>query len=229
MTAPRILVVEDDPQIQELLNYNLGKEGFVVLSVQSGEAGLQVLDKEPVDLIILDLMLPGMDGMTFCRRTKSLSATQHIPVVMLTAKSEETDIVAGLDIGADDYIPKPFSPRLLVARVRAVLRRAAIHPTETAEDFSQVGPLVIDRAKHDVRVEDEPISLTPTEFAILELLASHPGRVFARSEIAETVHGEPFVTTDRAVDVHIASLRRKLGSAGQLIETVRGVGYRIRE
>lgn len=226
MSAPRILVVEDDPQIQELVGYNLGKEGFVVLPALSAEAALKLLEEQPVDLVILDLMLPGMDGMTFCRRIKGQSKTRDIPVIMLTAKSEEGDIVAGLEIGADDYIPKPFSPRLLIARIRAVLRRS---PRPGEEESYAVGPLTIDRSRHEVRCADQTICLTPTEFAILDLLASHPGRVLSRAEIAESVHGEPFVTTDRAVDVHIAALRRKLGLHGRLIETVRGIGYRFRD
>lgn len=226
MSTPRILVVEDDPQIQELVSYNLAREGFVVLPALSAEAALRILEEHPVDLVILDLMLPGMDGMTFCRRIKAQSKTQDIPVIMLTAKSEESDIVAGLEIGADDYIPKPFSPRLLIARIRAVLRRS---PRPGDEECYTAGPLTIDRSRHEVRCNDQTIPLTPTEFAILDLLASHPGRVLSRAEIAESVHGEPFVTTDRAVDVHIAALRRKLGSHGQLIETVRGIGYRFRD
>jgi len=227
MNAPRILVVEDDPQIQELVGYNLGKEGFVVLPALSAEAALKLLDDQTVDLVVLDLMLPGMDGMTLCRRLKGQSKTQDIPVIMLTAKSEEGDIVAGLEIGADDYIPKPFSPRLLIARIRAVLRRSS-HSEEEQESY-KIGPLTVDRSRHEVRCGEEVIPLTPTEFAILDLLASHAGRVFSRAEIAESVHGEPFVTTDRAVDVHIAALRRKLGPAGQLIETVRGIGYRAKD
>ncbi|MGQ9505887.1 MAG: response regulator [Thermogutta sp.] len=226
MSAPRILVVEDDPQIQELVGYNLGKEGFVVLPALSAESALKLLEEQPVDLVILDLMLPGMDGMTFCRRIKGQSKTQDIPVIMLTAKSEEGDIVAGLEIGADDYIPKPFSPRLLIARVRAVLRRSS---STVDEECYTTGSLTIDRSRHEVRCEGHVVPVTPTEFAILDVLASHPGRVLSRAEIAESVHGEPFVTTDRAVDVHIAALRRKLGSAGHLIETVRGVGYRLRD
>lgn len=226
MSSPRILVVEDDPQIQELVGYNLGKEGFVVLPALSAESALKLLEDQPVDLVILDLMLPGMDGMTFCRRLKGQSKTQNIPVIMLTAKSEEGDIVAGLEIGADDYIPKPFSPRLLIARVRAVLRRSSFSQEE--ESYT-VSSLTIDRSRHEVRCEGQVVPVTPTEFAILDVLASHPGRVLSRAEIAESVHGEPFVTTDRAVDVHIAALRRKLGSAGHLIETVRGVGYRLRD
>jgi two-component system alkaline phosphatase synthesis response regulator PhoP len=226
MSAPRILVVEDDPQIQELVGYNLGKEGYVVLSALSAETALRLLEDQPVDLVILDLMLPGMDGMTLCRRLKGQSKTQDIPVIMLTAKSEEGDIVAGLEIGADDYIPKPFSPRLLIARIRAVLRRSA--PAAEEECYT-IGSLTVDRSRHEVRCQGQTIPLTPTEFAILDVLASRPGRVLSRSEIAESVHGEPFVTTDRAVDVHIAALRRKLGPAGQMIETVRGIGYRIRD
>lgn len=225
MSEPHILVIEDDTRIQELLHYNLTRAGFSVLPAYTAEEALNILTEKSVDLIILDLMLPGMDGMTFCRRLKSQSATQHIPVIMLTARGEDQDIVAGLEIGADDYIPKPFSPRVLIARIRAVLRRA---PPEEEQLAYTIGDLTIDRSRHEVTYRGEAIRLTRTEFEILDILASRADRVLSRSEIAELVHGEPFVTTDRAVDVHIASLRRKLGEAGKVIETVRGVGYRFR-
>lgn len=225
MSDHQILVIEDDTRIQELLHYNLTRAGFSVLAAYTAEEALNIVVEKPVDLIILDLMLPGMDGMTFCRRLKSQSATQHIPVIMLTARGEDQDIVAGLEIGADDYIPKPFSPKVLIARIRAVLRRA---PPEEEREAYTIGELTIDRSRHEVTFRGEVIRLTRTEFEILDILASRADHVLSRSEIAELVHGEPFVTTDRAVDVHIASLRRKLGEAAKVIETVRGVGYRFR-
>lgn len=226
MSTCQILVVEDDTRIQELLHYNLTRAGFSVVSAYSAEEALSFLSQRPIDIVILDLMLPGMDGLTFCRRLKSQPDTANIPVIMLTARGEDQDIVTGLETGADDYIPKPFSPKVLIARIRAVLRRKTPDKEQDEECYS-VGEITIDRSRREVRVRDRSIQLTRTEFEILDILASRAGRVLSRTEIAELVHGEPFVTTDRAVDVHIASLRKKLGEAGKMVETVRGVGYRI--
>lgn len=225
MSECQILVVEDDTRIQELLHYNLTRAGFSVVAAYTAEEALNLVGEKPIDLIILDLMLPGMDGMTFCRRLKSQAVTKNIPVIMLTARGEDQDIVAGLEIGADDYIPKPFSPKVLIARIRAVLRRS---PHGDESESYTIGELTIDRSRHEVTFRGEVIRLTRTEFEILDILASRVGRVMSRAEIAELVHGEPFVTTDRAVDVHIASLRKKLGEAGKMVETIRGVGYRLR-
>jgi len=228
MPREKILVVEDEKDIQELLQYNLVKEGYVVTPVTSGEDALRAMRAERPDLVLLDLMLPGVDGLEVCRRLKRDPVTQDVPVVMLTAKGEEADIVTGLELGADDYIPKPFSPRVLIARLRAVLRRRASDPVDQAATV-KIHALVIHPGRHEVLVDGQPVSLTPTEFRVLHYLASRPGWVCTRYQIAEAVHGGDGVVTDRAVDVQIVGLRKKLGPAGPDIETVRGVGYRFKE
>ncbi len=227
MREDHILVVEDDLRIQELLQYNLQKEGFAVLPAHSAEAALQILEQTTPQLVLLDLMLPGMDGLTFCRRLKGSPQWRSIPIIMLTARREEADMVAGLELGADDYLPKPFSVRVLLARIRAVLRRTAEEPAEKADGIIQFREITVHRERHAVSVGGEPVVLTPMEFRVLAVLISKPGKVFTRGEIADAAHHEENVVTDRAVDVQIAALRRKLGSAGQYIQTVRGVGYRF--
>ena len=234
MIKPSILVVEDEDDIRELVSYNLLKEGYQVAGVASGEEALQVTSKKPVDLVVLDLMLPGIDGLAICRRLKQDPKTAHLPIVMLTAKGEEADIVAGLNLGADDYITKPFSPRVLIARVRAVLRRKAGIDTDEGsrdadEEVLSVHDLVIHAGRHQVTYRDQPIDLTSTEFRVLRFLASKPGWVFTRQQILDGVHGNNYAITDRAVDVQIVGLRKKLGPAGKYIETVRGVGYRFKQ
>lgn len=228
MARKRIFIVEDEEEIQELVRYNLTKEGFVVYCTDSGEQALRKIPRERPDLIVLDLMLPGLDGLEVCRALKSESTTRDIPIVMLTAKGEETDIVSGLELGADDYVTKPFSPRVLTARIRAALRRVS---TQQPADNSVIRThnIVIHPGRHEVRVDEELIGLTPTEFRVLHTLAMRPGWVFTRSQIADSVHGGELVVTERSVDVHIVGLRKKLGNAGQWIETVRGVGYRFKE
>lgn len=228
MPKESILVVEDEEDILELVKYNLGKEGYRVSAAASGEAGLKTARSSLPDLIVLDLMLPGIDGLEVCKILKNDSKTQHIPVIMLTAKGEESDIITGLEIGADDYLPKPFSPKVLIARVRTVLRRKAkadVKETATV----RVHNIVIDPGRHLVTVAGEAVDLTLTEFLILHLLARHPGWVFSRYQIVNEIRGEETIVTDRAVDVQIVGLRRKLGSAGEYIETVRGVGYKLTE
>jgi len=222
----KILVVDDEEDILELLRYNLGKEGYQLIAVTSGEAALSKAKAENPDLIILDLMLPGMDGLEVCKVLKNESATASIPVIMLTAKGEDADIVTGLELGADDYITKPFSPRVVLARVRAALRRK-----KKAEEKGpiKIHEIIINPSRHEVLVKNERIELTATEFKILELLASRPGWVFTRNQIISQVKGEDYPVTDRAVDVQIVSLRKKLGSAGKYIDTVHGVGYRFKE
>ena len=194
----------------------------------SFEEALKSARSKAPDLVVLDLMLPGVDGLEVCRRLKTDPKTQHIPIVMLTAKGEEADIVAGLELGADDYITKPFSPRVLVARVRAVLRRRAREPAD-GTSVVRIGELVIHPGRHEVLVGGEAVQLTLTEFRILHFLARRPGWVFTRYQIVEGVQGEDAVVTDRSVDVHIVSVRRKLGKYGTYIETVRGVGYRFKD
>ncbi len=234
MLKQSVLVVEDDDDIRELVSYNLLKEGYQVAGVASGEDALAAIAAKPPDLILLDLMLPGLDGLSVCRQLKGNPATEPLPVVMLTAKGEEADIVAGLNLGADDYVTKPFSPKVLLARVQAVLRRAAAdravgeeaeEPAETVE----IRELTIHVGRHEVSVEGEPVELTATEFKLLHFLAQRPGWVFTRQQILDGVHGDTYAATDRAVDVQVVGLRRKLGPAGSYIETVRGVGYRFKE
>jgi two-component system phosphate regulon response regulator PhoB len=226
-----ILVVEDEEDIRELVRFNLGKEGFQVRAVASGEEGLAAVEFRPPDLLLLDLMLPGVDGLTVCRKIKGNPKTRGVPIVILTAKGEEADVVAGLNLGADDYITKPFSPSVLVARVKAVLRRGEADEGAKGDEAGviQVRNLKIHPGRHEVRVDDSPVDLTSTEFRVLYFLARRPGWVFTRQQILDGVHGDNYAITDRAVDVQIVGLRKKLSTAGDSIETVRGVGYRFRE
>ena len=228
MAKARILIVEDDEDIQELVSYNLIRDGHVVEHAASGEDGLRLARRSMPDLMILDLMLPGIDGLEVCKVLKSQPGTSGIPVLMLTAKGEEADIVAGLEIGADDYLPKPFSPRVLMARVKALLRRDS-RAKPTTGDAVLYQELTIIPGRHEVLVHGRKIELTVTEFKVLQLLAQRPGWVFSRSQIVDAVRGDGYPVTDRSVDVQIVGLRRKLGEAGSRIETVRGVGYRFRE
>ncbi len=227
MAHESILAVEDDEDILELLKYNLGKEGYRVTAVTTGEEGLRLAHADPPDLILLDLMLPGVDGLEVCRSLKMDDKTRKTPIIMLTAKGEEADIVTGLELGAEDYITKPFSTRVLLARVRTVLRRPHIAPA--GEDaLLKIHDLVIDPGRHEVLVQGQPVDLTATEFRLLHLLARRPGWVLTRAHIVEGVHGDDYPVTDRAVDVKIVALRKKLGPAAQYVETVRGVGYRFK-
>lgn len=228
MAKAKILVVEDEDDILELVRYNLEKEGYGVTSVASGEGGLRTAKSTLPDLVLLDLMLPGIDGLEVCRFLKNDPKTGHIPIVMLTARSEEADIVTGLELGADDYITKPFSPRVLIARVRAVLRRGS-KERATGTQTIKIHDMVIHPGRHEVLLKNQPVELTFTEFGILHFLARHPGWVFTRSQIVDAVHGDDYPVTDRAVDVQIVGLRKKLGSCGPYIETVRGIGYRLKE
>ena len=227
MGKPTILVVDDEEDILELVKLHLSREGFTVILAETGEQALKLVQTQPPGLVVLDLMLPGVDGLDVCKRMKADPRTRHIPIVMLTAKGEEADIVTGLELGADDYMTKPFSGKVLVARIRRILRRER---EETDRDqVVEIRNLVIDSARHEVRIDGKPISLTLTEFKILHTLAIRPGRVFTRYQIVDTVHGGDYLVTDRAVDVQIVSLRRKLGEYAKYIETVRGVGYRFRD
>ncbi len=227
MAKERILVVEDDDDILQLLKYNLAKEGYLVTGVASGEEALKAVKLNVPDLILLDLMLPGVDGLEVCRMLKRDDQTSRIPIIMLTAKGEEADIVTGLELGADDYVTKPFSPRVLLARVRTVLRRR--HPEPLAEETPlKIHEMIINPGHHEVLVEDQPLDLTLTEFRLLYLLASRPGWVFTRGQIVKGVHGDDYPASDRSVDVQIVSLRKKLGICGKYLETVRGIGYRFK-
>ncbi|NLG64357.1 MAG: response regulator transcription factor [Actinobacteria bacterium] len=228
-----VLVVDDEQDILELVEYNLAREGYKVLTVSTGEDALRVTRSQLPDIVVLDLMLPGVDGLEVCRLLKSGETTQHIPIVMLTAKGDEADVVAGLELGADDYVTKPFSPRVLMARIKAVLRRETTAPDGQAATVS-IRDLVIHPGRHQVLVQDRPVDLTATEFRILLFLARRPGWVFTRQQIVDAAQSDDSFlpdryVTDRSVDVHMVSLRRKLGCCGACIETVRGVGYRLRD
>lgn len=227
MAETRILLVEDERDLLELLKYNLDREGYDVATAETGEDGLKQVRNQPPDLILLDLMLPAMDGLEVCRGLKARPDTASIPVVMLTAKGEEGDIVRGLELGADDYITKPFSPRVLMARIKAVLRRAEADGDERRT--LEAGGVRIDLDRHEVIVEGDTVDLTATEFKLLTLLVSRPARVFTRQQIIDALHEGFAAVTDRSVDVQVVALRRKLGPAGKRIETVRGVGYRFKD
>ncbi len=227
MHDKQILVVEDEEDILELVCFNLKKEGYRVKGVTSGEEALQEVERQIPSLIILDLMLPGADGFDVCKSLRSDSRTKAVPVIMLTARSEEADIVIGLELGADDYLTKPFSPRELIARVRAILRRLKVDDSDH-ETLQRVHDIEINVQRHEVIISGKPVNLTSTEFRVLRLLAGRPGWVFTRDQIVGAVHDQEYAVTDRSVDVMIVGLRRKLGSSGQYIETVRGVGYRMK-
>ena len=226
MSKGEILIVEDDRDIAEMVEYNLREEGYETLSAFNGEEGVKLAKKESPDLIILDIMLPIIDGFEVCRILKKEQVTADIPIIILSAKSQETDKIVGLELGADDYITKPFSPRELIARIRAIMRRGR------ALSFSSCierGDIVIDSTKHKVTVGQKVISLTFTEFKLLEFLARRPGVVFSRDQILDGVIGDDAMVCDRTVDAHVKSLRRKLGTAKDDIETIRGAGYRFKE
>jgi len=228
MSGEKILIVDDEEDILELVSYNLAREGYQTLKALSGEDALKQAQAEQPNLIILDLMLPGIDGLEVMKVLKEKSTTLKIPTIMLTAKGEEADIVTGLELGADDYITKPFSPRVLLARVRAVLRRK-IEPVAQAPSTLRIHDFEIHHGRRSVLVKGKAVDLTYTEFQVLSFLAARPGWVFTRTQIVDAVRGDSYPVTDRSVDVQIVGLRKKLGSYGKYIETVRGVGYRFSE
>jgi len=232
MNKKTILIVEDEEDIQQLVGFNLIKAGFLVEYADSGEQALDKIQEQHPDLVLLDLMLPGIDGMQVCKILRSENKTAEIPIIMLTAKGEETDIVDGLEVGADDYIPKPFSPKILISRVKAVLRRKAKDSIPALPGHGEIittENIVINPGRYEVTVEDRPVNLTPTEFGILKLLAKRPGWVFSRQQIIDEVRGYDYMITPRAIDVQVFSLRKKMGLAGKKIETVRGIGYRFND
>ena len=228
MSGGHLLVVEDEEEIQELISYNLKKEGFRVTCVGSGEDALRMVRTGEYSLILLDLMLPGIDGFEVCRTIRKHASTAGLPIMMVTAKGEESDIVAGLELGADDYLVKPFSPRVLVARVKAILRRRKKTSGDSTAPI-EVRDLAIHPGRREVLVSGKSIELTNMEFRVLQFLAAQPGWVFTRYQIVEGVRGDNYPVTDRSVDVLITGLRKKLGDAGAYIETVRGVGYKFTE
>jgi two-component system alkaline phosphatase synthesis response regulator PhoP len=228
MAKERILVVDDEEDILELVRFNLAREGYPVICTTSGEETLKIAREKHPNLIVLDLMLPGIDGLEVAKILRNDPKTEDIPIVMLTAKGEEADVVTGLELGADDYVTKPFSPRVLLARVKAVLRRG-VRELQEETAVIRIHDLLIHPGRREVLVSGNPVQLTYTEFGILSYLANRPGWVFTRNQIVDAVRGDDYPVTDRSVDVQIVGLRKKLGPAGKYIETVRGVGYRFRE
>ena len=224
----KILIVEDEKDIHELIAYNLNQEGYALVSAFTGDEALEKAISESPDLILLDIMLPIMNGLDVCRELKANNKTALIPIIMLTAKNEDVDIVTGLELGADDYITKPFSPRVLIARLRAILRR-----NESSKDSDSkiihLADLTIDEGRHEVLLDKKLVNLTLTEYQILLILAKRPGWVFSRAQLIDDLREGHHVITDRAIDVQITNLRKKLGQFGKYVETVRGVGYRMRE
>lgn len=227
--AGTILIIEDDPDISELVEYNLAKEGFQIVTARDGEEGLRMAATRKPDLVLLDLMLPAMDGIEVCRRLRQDSATRSVGLIMLTAKGEESDIVLGLEMGADDYVVKPFSPRELLARIRAVLRSRSRQNGGEIGTRIELGDLVLDALRHEALVHGESVSLTRAEFRLLWTLASRPGRVYTRDQLVDSITAGESIILDRNVDVHVSAVRRKLGPLGNVIVTVRGVGYRCRD
>lgn len=224
----KLLIIEDETDIRELISFNLEMSGYEVIKARDGEEGLSLARSQAPDLVILDLMLPGMDGLKVCSHLKKDPETRELPVIMLTARSEDDDVVAGLETGADDYVTKPFSPRVLIARVKAALRRVRSEPEEKGAHRLAIHDLVIDTARHEVLLAGEPVNLSATEFAILRFLAENPGWVFSRNQIIDSVKGEDYPVTARSVDVQILGIRKKLGDRGSMVETVRGIGYRMK-
>jgi phosphate regulon transcriptional regulator PhoB len=226
MKKGTILVIDDEKDLIELVRYNLEKEGYDVIAAADGQSGLDVVKRHRPDLVVLDLMMPGLDGLQVCQQLRADPRAGRIPVIMLTAKATEADRVVGLELGADDYITKPFSPREVVARVKAVLRRSVPH--QDPRQVIRSGDLTIDLSGHEVSFKGQRVSLTATEFRILEFLAARPGRVFSRDEIIDAALGNETAVFDRTIDVHITAIRRKLGGGADQIETVRGFGYKFR-
>lgn len=227
MKTPKIIVLEDEQDIQDVIAYNLSRDGFTVLCSGDGTGGLEFVRDEEPDLVILDLMLPGMDGLDICRQLKGNAGTAHIPIIMVTAKGEESDIVLGLGLGADDYVTKPFSNRELVERVKAVIRRGPLRESEDTDEHLEYGPVSINTNQHQVRIDGEKVAFTITEFRLLQCLTAHPGRVFSREQLMNFAIGPDAYVVERTIDVHVRAVRVKLGPHRDLIETVRGVGYRF--
>ncbi len=227
MSGEHILVVEDERDLCEVLAYNLRREHFQVSTARTGRDGLEAARSGKPDLILLDLMLPDLDGLEICRLVRQEPRISATPIIMLTAKGEETDIVVGFGVGADDYVPKPFSVKELIARVKAVLRRGSSQADEAPQRPVRRGAIEIDPARHEVRVEGEPVEFTATEFRLLYFLASRPGQVYERDTLLRRVLGTEAIRVARNIDVHIRSIRKKLGEQRNVVETVRGVGYRF--
>ena len=229
MAKETILIVDDEEDIIELIKYNLKNEGYSVLKAETGELAIEIADQSQPDLIVLDLMLPGIDGLEVTKYLKNNEQTNDIPIVILTAKGEESDIVTGLELGANDYISKPFSPKVLIARIRAILRRRKKTDPDSEDMTKQEGDLIIDRTRYEVTIEGNKVDLTLSEFELLSFLADKKGWVFTRGQIVDAIRGENYAVTQRSIDVIIVGLRKKLKNYASAIETIRGVGYRFKE
>ncbi|MEA2108764.1 MAG: response regulator [Pseudomonadota bacterium] len=229
MNKELIIIVEDETDIREVLEYNLEREGYKVLTAADGKQGLELIQKTPPTLVLLDLMLPKIDGLEVCKRLKDDTETASIPLIMVTAKGEESDIILGLELGADDYMVKPFSPKELLARIRAVIRRRGLQDEGIMRRHIERDGVVMDMERHEVMVDHTSVSFTASELKLLYYLASHPGRVFTRDRLLSQMVGRDEFIVDRNIDVHIQSVRKKLGHYRYLIETIRGVGYRFKD
>ena len=229
MAKEKILIVDDEQDILELVRYNLSKEGYETVCAATGEEAIKINSEQRPDLIVLDLMLPGIDGLEVTKHIRNTNEEENTPIVMLTAKGEEADVVTGLELGANDYISKPFSPRELIARIRAILRRRRKTGQKEESHVIREGDLVIDHSRHSVTLAGKQIDLTYSEFQMLSLLAAKKGWVFTRGQLVDSIHGENYAVTERSIDVIVVGLRKKMGNHGSLIETVRGIGYRFKE
>ncbi|QDT08581.1 response regulator [Planctomycetes bacterium K23_9] len=226
MAKNSVLVIEDDRSLTEVINYNLQREGYQVFLAHDGEDGLTQAQLKLPDVIVLDLMLPILDGLEVCRRLRANSATHNVKIIMLTAKAEESDELVGFSVGADDYVTKPFSVKVLLERIKALCRR---NVSSSESQLVETQGITIDPVRHRVTMDNQPVTLTRSEFQLLQSLARQPGRVFSRAELIDAALGEDTLVLERTIDVHIRSLRKKLGDGSELIETVRGVGYRFRD
>jgi len=224
-----VVVVDDEADIREILQYNLEQEGFKVVLIDDGEKAIQYLKENPVDLILLDLMLPGIPGLELCKMLKKEAALESIPIIMITAKTSETDVIVGLELGADDYITKPFSPKEVVARIKAIFRRLDEKKGMDEPKELRFEGLHMDLSRYEVRVENKETHLTTTEFRILQCLMSRLGHVFSRDELIDFALGKEISVVDRTIDVHITNLRKKIGHYGACIESIRAVGYRFKD
>lgn len=231
MQAKTILIVEDEPDIQELIRYHLEKEGFATVKASSGREALDIIERTHPDLVLLDLMLPVVSGLDVLKTIRFTWGLSSLPVIIVSARTDEIDVITGLELGADNYLPKPFSPKVLVANVKALLRRAAARQSgeEMENRHISVGELEIDQDRHEVFWKGNPVLLTASEFSLLALLASSPGRVYTRNQIISSIRGDDYPVTERSIDVQIASLRRKMGDGGSAIKTVWGIGYSYQE
>ncbi len=228
MDTKRIFIVEDEPDIAELLKLTLETEGAQVKHFIRGQEFLTAVSTEKPDMVLLDLMLPDMSGLDICKRVRQAESLKDTPIIMVTAKGEESDIIKGLDLGADDYVTKPFSPKVLVSRINTIFKRTSrSQPVE--EGLLKVGPITIHKGRFEVFAFDQSVKLTKSEFAILLLLASHPGWVYSRAQIVDAIRGDNYSVTERTVDFQMVGLRKKLGAAGKMVETVRGIGYKFQD